>query len=52
MERLQHCLNKPDGTVLNNPDTWLATPGEIANLCQALWSLEQTRVNWPMTESA
>jgi len=51
MERLQHCLNKPDGTVLNRPDTWLASPGEIADLCQALWSLEQTRLNWPMNET-
>ena len=40
-ERLQYCLTKPDGTVLDNPDTWLATPEELRDLTQALWHAHQ-----------
>jgi hypothetical protein len=47
-ERLQFVLNKPDGVVLTDPDTWLATPGEIAALSEALHNLEQVRQAWPI----
>ena len=40
-ERLQHCLTKPDGTVLDNPDSWLATPEELRALSEALWHVHQ-----------
>lgn len=48
MERLQHCLHKSPGTVLDNPDTWPATPAEIEALSQSLWHLEQVRQHWPI----
>ena len=48
MERLQHCLHKTPDTVLDNPVTWTATPGEIAALADSLWHLEQVRLNWPI----
>lgn len=48
MERLQHCLQKTDHTVLSSPDTWPATTAEIADLAQGLWHLEQVRLNWPI----
>jgi hypothetical protein len=48
MERLQHCLHKGEGTVLDNPMTWTATPQEIENLSQSLWHLEQVRHYWPI----
>jgi hypothetical protein len=46
-ERLQNCLIKPGTMDLSNPDSWPATPGEIASLAAALWHLEQIRLNWP-----
>jgi hypothetical protein len=46
-ERLQNCLTKPQAMDLSDPDTWPATPAEIASLASALWSLEQTRHYWP-----
>lgn len=49
-ERLQHCLNKAEGTVLNKPETWPAQPAEISELCHALWHLEQVRQHWPTQE--
>jgi hypothetical protein len=48
MERLQHCLHKGTGTVLDSPATWSATPSELACLTESLWHLEQVRVNWPI----
>jgi len=48
MERLQHCLHKTPETVLDNPDTWTATPQEIENLAASLWHLEQVRHFWPI----
>ena len=48
MERLQHCLHKPDGTNLGDPTTWIATPTEIAELAKSLWHLEQVRHSWPI----
>ena len=40
-ERLQYCLTKPEGTVLDNPDTWLATPEELRALSEALWHVHE-----------
>jgi hypothetical protein len=48
VERLQFCLNKPENINLGDPDTWPATPVEIAALSQALWHLEQVRDAWPV----
>jgi hypothetical protein len=50
MERLQHCLYKSDGTLLNDPQTWNATAQELAALSQSLWHLEQVRQHWPIVE--
>jgi len=47
-ERLQFCLNKPDGVDLARPETWTADPTELAELCRALRDLEQVRQSWPM----
>lgn len=49
-ERLQHCLSKPAGTDLAQPSTWPATTQELADLTQAMWHLEQIRLNWPSQE--
>ena len=38
-ERLQACLNKPEGTVLADPRTWPADSEAIRNLAMALESL-------------
>ena len=38
-ERLQACLNKPDGVVLSDPGTWPADSEVIRNLAMALESL-------------
>ena len=51
MERLQHCLHKTPDTVLDNPDTWTATPAEISALADSLWHLEQVRQNWPIEQA-
>lgn len=48
MERLQHCLHKTDGVVLNDPMTWPAAPSELACLSESLWHLEQVRQHWPI----
>ena len=45
-ERLQNCLNKPEGTDLMNPATWPATPSEISDLAHALWHLDQIHQRW------
>jgi hypothetical protein len=47
-ERLQFVLNKPEGIELTDPDTWPATPEEIAALSEALHNLEQVRRTWPI----
>lgn len=46
-ERLQHCLSKAPGIDLADPESWTATTADIAALAQAIWHLEQTRLNWP-----
>jgi hypothetical protein len=38
-ERLQACLNKPDGVVLSDPKSWPADAETIRNLAMALESL-------------
>lgn len=38
-ERLQACLNKPEGTVLQDPATWPASDECIRNLAMAVESL-------------
>lgn len=38
-ERLQACLNKPEGVVLSDPKTWPADSEAIRNLAMALESL-------------
>lgn len=38
-ERLQACLNKPEGVVLSDPGTWPADSEAIRNLAMALESL-------------
>jgi hypothetical protein len=50
-ERLQWCLSKPDGTDLTRPDTWTASPAEIADLAAALRDLNELRRDWPVTRS-
>ncbi len=49
-ERLQYCLNKPEGTDLTNPATWPATPDELFALSHALRNLEEVRRHWPTQE--
>ena len=51
-ERLIACLAKPEGTVLDQPDTWPATTQEIHDLADSLWVLEQLREHWPVPEAA
>ena len=38
-ERLQACLNKPDGVVLSDPRTWPATADDVLCLARSLESL-------------
>ena len=47
-ERLQFCLNKPEGIDLGNPLTWPATPAELESLAEALAHLEEVRRTWPI----
>lgn len=49
VERLQFCLAKPEGTDLADPDTWCATPAELAALAESLYHLEQVRQHWPVS---
>jgi hypothetical protein len=48
VERLMHVLSKPPGVDLTDPATWLGSPGDIQNLCDALHCLEAVRQNWPI----
>jgi hypothetical protein len=45
-ERLMNCLNKPEGTDLQDPDTWPASTEEIRDLAVALYHLDQIRQTW------
>ena len=44
-ERLQHCLNKPEGIDLSQPATWPATSDDILALARSIESL------WPIYRS-
>jgi hypothetical protein len=50
-ERLQACLSKPPGTVIDRPDTWPATADEIFALSTALMNLNRVRRDWRLPES-
>jgi hypothetical protein len=50
-ERLQACLTKPQGFVLDAPDTWPATADEIFALSHALKNLNEVRRDWRLPES-
>lgn len=50
-ERLQGCLTKPQGFVLDDPSTWPATPDEIFALSHALRNLNEVRHDWRITNS-
>jgi hypothetical protein len=49
-ERLQGCLAKPQGFVLDRPDTWPATTDEIFALAHALKDLNQVRQDWRLPD--
>jgi hypothetical protein len=49
-ERLQACLTKPQGFVLDAPDTWPATPDEIFALSTALMNLNRVRRDWRLPD--
>jgi len=49
-ERLAFCLSKPQGCVLDDPDTWPASATEIAALSTALVNLNQVRQDWPIDD--
>jgi hypothetical protein len=49
-ERLQHCLMKPPGCELADPDTWPATAEEILNLALALKNLNEVKRDWPIND--
>ena len=45
-ERLQACLTKPQGFVLDHPDSWPASADEIFALSHALKNLNEVRRDW------
>lgn len=47
-ERLQYCLGKPEGMLLQDPASWPASASEIADLSEALRNLEEVRRTWPI----
>jgi hypothetical protein len=49
-ERLQACLTKPQGFVLDHPDTWPATADEIFALSHALKNLNEVRQDWRLPD--
>ena len=49
-ERLQACLTKPQGFVLDNPTTWPASADEIFALSHALKDLNQVRQDWRLPD--
>jgi len=50
-ERLQGCLSKPQGFVLDAPDTWPASADEIFALSTALKNLNEVRRDWRLPEA-
>jgi hypothetical protein len=49
-ERLQACLTKPPGFVLDNPTTWPATTDDIFALAHALKDLNLVRQDWRLPD--
>jgi len=49
-ERLQGLLSKPQGFVLDHPDSWPATADEIFALAHALKDLNQVRQDWRLPD--
>ena len=45
-ERLQFVLNKHNDTDLTRPETWPATPAELASLASALRDLDEIHQRW------
>jgi hypothetical protein len=43
MERLQHGLNKSEGVVVQDVDTWLVMPEDLADLAKAAYYLNEIR---------
>jgi len=42
-ERLQLGLDKRDGVVVTDPDTWLLRPDELQSLAEAMWYVNEIR---------
>ena len=49
-ERLQGCLTKPQGFVLDRPDSWPASADEIFALSHALKNLNEVRRDWRLPD--
>lgn len=49
-ERLQGCLAKPQGFVLDRPDSWPASADEIFALSTALKNLNEVRKDWRLPD--
>ena len=49
-ERLQACLTKPQGFVLDHPDSWPASADEIFALSHALKNLNEVRRDWRLPD--
>jgi hypothetical protein len=50
-ERLQGCLTKPQGFVLDRPDSWPASADEIFALSHALKNLNEVRRDWRLPDT-
>jgi hypothetical protein len=50
-ERLQACLTKPQGFVLDDPTTWPASADEIQALSTALMNLNRVRRDWRLPDT-
>ena len=50
-ERLQGCLTKPQGFVLDHPDSWPASADEIFALSHALKNLNEVRRDWRLPDT-
>ena len=49
-ERLQACLTKPQGFVLDQPNTWPASTDDIFALAHALKDLNTVRQDWRLPD--
>jgi len=50
-ERLQGCLTKPQGFVLDRPESWPASADEIFALSHALKNLNEVRRDWRLPDT-